>query len=197
MPDVPVYPKVAQYRSAAGLRARAQELGCEIPVDDEILTAAAGSPLARPIEMFGRRLANRWCIHPMEGWDGTLDGRPSDWTRRRWRHFGLSGAKLLWGGEAVAVRHEGRANPNQLMINEATLRELAGLRANAIEAHRESTATADEPVIGLQLTHSGRFCRPDPDHKLKPRIAYHHPLLDAKFGIAPDDDSVVMTDDDL
>ena len=50
--------------------------------------------------------------------------------------------------------------------------------------------------MGLQLTHSGRFCRPNPK-QLEPRIAYHHPLLDPKFGIDPDDDSVVWTDDDL
>jgi 2,4-dienoyl-CoA reductase-like NADH-dependent reductase (Old Yellow Enzyme family) len=51
-------------------------------------------------------------------------------------------------------------------------------------------------VVGLQLTHSGRFCRPN-SKELEPRIAYHHPLLDAKFGIDPDDDSVVWTDDEL
>ena len=32
------------------------------------------------------------------------DGRPTDLVRRRWRRFGESGAKLVWGGEAVAVR---------------------------------------------------------------------------------------------
>lgn len=197
MPDVPVYPKVAQYRSPEGLRERCRALQINIPVDDAVLTAAAGSPLAQPVEVFGRSIGNRWCIHPMEGWDGTLDGKPTDYTRRRWEHFGRSGAKLLWGGEAVAVRHEGRANPNQLMINEATLPELAQLREIAIAAHHQSMGSADDLVIGLQLTHSGRFCRPDPDHRLKPRIAYHHPLLDAKFGIAPDDDSVVISDDDL
>ena len=41
---------------------------------------------------------------------------------RRWQNFGRSGAKLIWGGEAVAVRHDGRANPNQLVINEDTPR---------------------------------------------------------------------------
>ncbi len=35
------------------------------------------------------------------------------------------------------------------------------------------------------------------DKRLEPRIAYHHPLLDAKFGIDPHDDSIVWTDDDL
>ncbi len=153
--------------------------------------------MASPIEAFGRTIGNRWCIHPMEGWDGTLDGLPTDWTRRRWRNFGLSGAKLIWGGEAVAVRHDGRANPNQLLISERTLGEIGGLRELLVEAHREATGSDAGLLIGLQLTHSGRFCKPDPDFKLKPRIAYHHPILDARFGIAADDDAVVFTDDEL
>src|SRR5256885_12597914 len=35
---------------------------------------------------------------------------------RRWQHFGESGAKLMWGGEAFAVQGDGRANPNQIGI---------------------------------------------------------------------------------
>jgi 2,4-dienoyl-CoA reductase-like NADH-dependent reductase (Old Yellow Enzyme family) len=49
--------------------------------------------------------------------------------------------------------------------------------------------------VGLQLTHSGRFCRPR--GRLEPRIAYHHPLLDKKFGIDASDASIVWRDDDL
>jgi NADPH2 dehydrogenase len=66
----------------------------------------------------------------------------------------------------------------------------------AVAAHRQQFGTTDDLLIGLQLTHSGRFCRPN-SKQLEPRIAYHHPLLDAKFGIDPNDDSVVWTDDDL
>jgi NADPH2 dehydrogenase len=65
-----------------------------------------------------------------------------------------------------------------------------------VTAHREAFGTTDDLVVGLQLTHSGRFCRPN-SKALEPRIAYHHPLLDEKFGIKPDDMSVVWTDDDL
>ena len=103
MAELHVFPKLTQYRTAQSLRDRWKELGWEIPCDDAILKAEDGSPMTQPIEVFGRTLSNRWCIHPMEGWDGTEDGRPSDWTRRRWRNFGHSGAKLIWGGEAVAV----------------------------------------------------------------------------------------------
>ncbi len=197
MAAVVSFPKVTRYRTAEGLRARWAELGWSIPCDEKVLTAAEGSPLAESIEAFGRWVGNRWCIHPMEGWDGTREGGPSDWTRRRWERFGRSGAKLIWGGEAVAVRHDGRANPNQLCLTEATRPAIAELRERLVAAHREAAGTADGLIVGLQLTHSGRFCRPNDHARLEPRIAYHHPLLDAKFGIAPDDDSVLLSDDDL
>jgi NADPH2 dehydrogenase len=197
MAEMKSYPKVTQFGTAAELRARWAELGCTIPCDDEIVTAAAGSPLAWPIEIFGKRVGNRWCIHPMEGWDGTLDGRPSDWTRRRWEHFGRSGAKLIWGGEAVAVRHEGRANPNQLWINPQTQGDIAGLREVLVKAHQEATGRTDDLLVGLQLTHSGRFCKPNDNKRFESRIAYHHPILDARFGVDPNDDRPVITDDAL
>jgi len=197
MAELKAYPKLMQYKTAADLKDRWTQLGWSIPCDERILTAAEGSPLAEPMQIFGRRVGNRWCIQPMEGWDGTADGRPTDWTHRRWEHFGRSGAKLIWGGEAVAVRHDGRANPNQLCLTSATQGDIAALRETLIGAHKQATGGADDLMIGLQLTHSGRFCKPNDNRRMEPRIAYHHPILDARFGIRPDDDSVVLTDDDL
>ena len=52
-------------------------------------------PLAKPFEIGGVGVGNRFAIQPMEGWDGSEDGQPSDLTRRRWRNFGYSGAKLI------------------------------------------------------------------------------------------------------
>ena len=46
-------------------------------------------------------------------------------------------------------------------------------------------------MIGFQLTHSGRFCRPTDKKKLESRIAFRHPILDRKFGIDPADDSII------
>jgi 2,4-dienoyl-CoA reductase-like NADH-dependent reductase (Old Yellow Enzyme family) len=128
----------------------------------------------------------------MEGWDGTTEGGLTEFTLRRWRRFGSSGAKLIWGGEAVAVRPDGRANPNQLMINEQTLGDLIALREALIAAHPGRT---DDLLIGVQLTHSGRFARPTDKKRLKPQILYHHPLLDRKFGLPPD--QPLMSDDDV
>jgi len=190
------YPKVAQFKDPSSLRRRLAELGLSLPIDERILTADEQSPLAEPIAIAGFRVGNRWCIHPMEGWDANREGTPSAHTLRRWRNFGASGAKLIWGGEAAAVQPDGRANPHQMLATESNRRGLRALLDTLRSAHRERFEREDDLLIGLQLTHSGRFCKPN-GHELEPRIAYHHPLLDAKFGIDAQDDSVVWTDDDL
>jgi 2,4-dienoyl-CoA reductase-like NADH-dependent reductase (Old Yellow Enzyme family) len=116
--------------------------------------------------------ADRYAILPMEGWDATEDGKPTDLVERRWRRFGESGASLVWGGEAVAVRADGRANPRQLLIGP----EVGGLREALLDAHRSRYGTTehDAPTIGLQLTHSGRYA------VTGPLVAYPHPVLDAR-----------------
>ena len=194
------YPKVGQLKSVEQLRQRLRELGVELPCDDAPLSAAQGSPLAQPIDLGGGRvIGNRWCVHPMEGWDGTTDGQPSEHTLRRWRHFGRSGCKLIWGGEAFAVQSDGRANPNQIgVVDDDVERAERGARAlldELVRAHRERFGRTDDLLVGLQLTHSGRFCRPREKQRLEPRIAYHHPILDPKFGIDARDNSVVISDD--
>ena len=134
----------------------------------------------------------------MEGWDGTEDGQPTDLTRRRWRNFGLSGAKLIWGGEAFAVVPEGRANPNQLMARPDSQKPMAELRQILLDAHGEAMGNTSDVLLGLQLTHSGRFCRPFRKDRMEPAILYHHPILDGKFGL--DSDYPLMEDsyiDDL
>jgi 2,4-dienoyl-CoA reductase-like NADH-dependent reductase (Old Yellow Enzyme family) len=178
------YRRIASFRSARELASHLESQGWSLPADDEILPAPL-SPLARSLEFGsgtnGRALGNRFAVQPMEGWDGERDGRPSELTRRRWLRMATSGAKLLWGCEAVAVLPEARANPNQLMLNGATAHHFARLRLEMIEAHRQRFGRADDLFIGLQLTHSGRFSRPREKSKLEPTIVYHHPILDAKF----------------
>jgi len=119
--------------------------------------------LRAPVAVAGRPCANRFAILPMEGWDGTDDGRPTDLVRRRWQRFGRSGAGLVWGGEAFAVRPEGRANPHQLCLGPSSAEDLAELHALLDPAQ----------VTSLQLTHSGRW-------SVEPRPGRSDPLLDSR-----------------
>jgi NADPH2 dehydrogenase len=187
------YPRVAALKTADTFREHLAACGASLQFDDT-LDGAAASPLARPFELDGVRVGNRFCILPMEGWDGTLDGEPSDLTRRRWERFGASGAKLIWGGEAVAVQPDGRANPNQLVLTTATQPAIAALREALVAAHRDKFgANADGDLFaGLQLTHSGRYAKPTVGTPA-PLTAYAHPHLDRRFpaGVR------MLTDDDL
>ncbi len=187
--------RIAALRTAAQFQDYLTELGLDLPFDPELRNGPA-DPLAAPYRLAdGFTMGNRWCIQPMEGWDGTADGRPTELTHRRWANFGRSGAKLIWGGEAVAVRPDGRANPQQLVLSPANRGALADLRTTLLAAHHEQFGRTDDLLVGLQLTHSGRFARPTHHTRLEPTMAYRHPLLDAKFNVAAD--HPLLTDADL
>jgi len=172
-------------RDVESFRSHLAKLQIHIPCDDELIVGDS-SPLAQPIHKHGLHLGNRFAIQPMEGWDGTADGRPTELTFRRWKNFGSSGAKLIWGGEAVAVRHDGRANPNQLAINKHSREDLNALRETLITEHTSVTGSAADLLVGLQLTHSGRYSRPNAHNRPEPQILYHHPILDPRLGISAD-----------
>jgi 2,4-dienoyl-CoA reductase-like NADH-dependent reductase (Old Yellow Enzyme family) len=189
--------RIPTLRTVEDFRKHVASLGIELPCDDAIV-AGQESPLAKPIEGFlinGKQMGNRYAVQPMEGWDCTTSGGMTDEVQRRWQRFGKSGAKLIFGGEAMAVRPDGRANPNQLMILEQTKSDLAKLRETLLKAHQERFGSTDNLVIGFQLTHSGRFCKPSDKKRMEPRVAYRHPILDKKFNVT--DDSQVWTDGEI
>jgi len=162
-----------------------QNLGLQIPCDPQIVIGSE-SPLRWPLNRGPFKIGNRIAVQPMEGWDATPDGAPSEKTVRRWQRFGRSGGKLIWGGEAVAVSHEGRANPNQLLAAPRTQESIAHLRAVLRREHILTTGSDDGLVIGLQLTHSGRYSRPNEYARPEPRILYHHPILDQRLKLPAD-----------
>lgn len=186
--------KVATLKTAADLSTHLDSIGVSLPFDEKV-QSGPDSPLAQPYVLDDRVIGNRFAVLPMEGWDGTTNGHPTELTRRRWQRFGLSGAKLIWGVEAVAVRPDGRANPNQLIILEETVSELAEARELLVQSHEEHFDNSADLMVGLQLTHSGRFSSPNDKKRLEPIILYHHPILDPKFGLAAD--SPVITDDEI
>jgi len=177
--------RLGSLRDVARFQECLSSLGLKIPCDRELVRGEK-SPLEQLVARPGIRIGNRIAAQPMEGWDGTADGNPTARTFRRWQRFGQSGAKLIWGGEAVAVRHDGRANPNQLVAAPHTRDGLARLREALVEAHRQTTGSDQGLLVGLQLTHSGRYSRPNADDRPQPRILYHHPILDRRLGLPPD-----------
>ena len=169
------YAPIRRLTTVDQLRRHAAGLGIDLPLVDEVDPHGA---LARPVEIRDgtagpKSVPNRFAILPMEGWDATADGRATDLVRRRWRRFGASGAGLVWA-EATAVCPEGRANPHQLLLDDSTVGDLAELRG----------LLGPDQVTGLQLTHSGRWSRPE--GAPQPRTAYAHPLLDGRVGAGPD-----------
>jgi 2,4-dienoyl-CoA reductase-like NADH-dependent reductase (Old Yellow Enzyme family) len=191
----PRFPRVAQLKSAESFLQHLSKIEADLPFN-ETLNEPGQSVMGQTFKLnSGRIIGNRFCILPMEGWDGTLEGLPTEMTKRRWHNFAISGAKLLWGCEAVAVNPEGRANPNQLLINEANLDTFKLLYNDLIGAHESKFGTTSDLYVGLQLTHSGRFAIPDNDRKRKPKILYKHSILDKKFNIPQD--YPVLTDAEI
>jgi NADPH2 dehydrogenase len=173
-----------KYKTSEALLADARTLGLALDLSADL------SPLLQPIEFGGRRVGNRLAIQPMEGCDGEPDGSPGELTFRRYQRFGAGGAKLIWG-EAAAVVPEGRANPRQLVINATNAPSLEKLLHTARQAHIEANRHDDDLLIGLQLTHSGRYAYQ------RPLLAQHDPLLDPRTVADKSTGRVVGPDDRL
>ena len=179
-----------KYRTLADLEAEVARLGLALHFRNDL------APLFQHARVGPFTVGNRFCVQPMEGCDGTSDGRPDELTFRRYQRFGAGGAKLIWG-EATAVVEEGRANSRQLLINDATATDLAKMLQICRQAHRESCGSDDDLVVGLQLTHSGRYSY------RRPLLAVHDPVLDSRTivdrdsGRTMDASYPLLSDDDL
>ncbi|MBI3473532.1 MAG: NADH:flavin oxidoreductase, partial [Candidatus Solibacter usitatus] len=144
--------------------------------------------LGRKVAVGGFTAGNSLAIHPMEGCDSTPDGRPDELTWRRYLRFARGGAKLLWF-EATAVRHDGRANARQLWITRDNVDDYARLVEAILREHRARWGSADDLLMPVQLTHSGRYAVP------VKQIAYHNPFIDRKSGTPAE--FPVIGDDEL
>jgi len=145
---------------------KARELGVDLPYSDDI------SPLFMKAVVAGRTLANRLAVLPMEAADGEADGAPTPLTARRYERYAAGGASLIWF-EATAVTPEGRSNPHQLMITAETKPAFKRLVSRVRKAAR---AAGRDPLLILQLTHSGRFSKPEGIPQ--PVITQRSPFLD-------------------
>ena len=166
-----------RFKDRPALERKIAELGLDIPFSDDI------SILFSPVVVARRILPNRFVILPMEGADGDARGGPSELTLSRYKNYALGGARLIWF-ETTAVTLAGRSNPRQLWIHPETLDGLKKLvKETRLAAHRKFGPDHDLLLV-LQLTHSGRFSKPD--GRPAPVIAQRNPLLDAKLGLSAD-----------
>jgi 2,4-dienoyl-CoA reductase (NADPH2) len=172
------------YRTREDLEREIAELGLELPIQGDL------SPLSRPVPIGNRVAPNSLAVQPMEGCDGTLDGRPDTLTTRRYLRFAAGGAGLLWF-EATAVTPEARANPRQLLLTEATASSFARLREAALAEGRRVNGDVYRPFTVIQLAHSGRYSRPV--DRPAPIIAHHDGVLDGAMGI-PEDHALISDD---
>ncbi len=153
-----------RFHSVEEVEAEATRLGLSMRFDADL------GPLFRPVPVGPLVAGNAFCVQPMEGCDGKPDGAPDELTFRRYRRFGAGGAKLIWG-EAAAVCPEGRATPRQLLVADHTIGGIGRMLAECRAAHREAMGDEKGLIVGLQLTHSGRYSYP------RPLIAVECPLL--------------------
>jgi 2,4-dienoyl-CoA reductase-like NADH-dependent reductase (Old Yellow Enzyme family) len=178
-----------KFKTPESLTAEAARLGAALPLSEQF------DALFQPVTIGTKRCGNRLAIQPMEGCDGTSDGQPDELTFRRYVRFGAGGAKLIWG-EATAISDEGRSNSRQLWLYDGSSSAIEEMISRCHKSHRDACGSDGDLVVGLQLTHSGRYSY------RRPLLATHDPLLDRltidkASGRVVDSSYPLLTDDDL
>ena len=156
-------------RSIGELMRLAEELNCPIEAIEDT------SVLAEPVEIGHLHSPNSLAVHPMEGCDGDNDGKPGKLTLRRYRRFAAGGAGLIWA-EAIAIAGEARANPRQLWLHDGSKTAIGEMVSMMRRVAAESMGPDHKPVIVAQLTHSGRYSKPQ--GKSEPLIPQRDPYRD-------------------
>jgi 2,4-dienoyl-CoA reductase (NADPH2) len=167
-----------RFKSKEELINKAKQLGFDLPFDEDI------SALLSPIIIEDHNISNRLVIQPMEGYDSSKDGSPSDLTRRRYLRYAEGGSGMVWF-EAVAVSHQGRSNPRQLWLHQENIDNFEFL---CRDMKKHALAHNKNQMLVIQLTQSGRYSRPA--GKPEPLVPQLNPILDKGT-------PYILTDDDL
>ena len=167
-----------RFKNKEDLILKGKKLGFDLPFSDDI------SPLFNPQPVAGFSISNRLVVQPMEGYDSENDGSPSELTKRRYLRYAAGGSGIIWF-EAVSVSPDSRSNPHQLWLTKANSDYYAFL---IDEIRKTANKLAINPLLVIQLTHSGRYSKPE--GKAKPQVAAFNPVLDKTT-------PYILTDDDL
>ncbi len=134
------------------------------------------SALLTPFTLHGKTVPNRMGLQPLEGFDGTPDGSPSDLIFRRYKRYAEGGSGLIWY-ESIAISDDGRCNPLQMIINKHTISEIKRL-VDESNTHAANAMGSDHrPYNVLQLTHSGRRSN-DKNWQPTPLAVVENPYMD-------------------
>jgi 2,4-dienoyl-CoA reductase-like NADH-dependent reductase (Old Yellow Enzyme family) len=179
------------------LRKLAVSLSLDMPMQEDV------SILGEILKIGPLAAPNRLAVNPMEGADGDSAGNPGELTLRRYKRFAAGGCGIIWV-EAIAVVPEGRANPRQLWLHDKSKDAFANMVKQSRQAAQDSMGSSHRPIIVAQLTHSGRYSKPEGISKpIIPQrdpyrdgmIPQHPPVKNAKQAIPGN--YPIVTDDYL
>ncbi len=158
-----------RFKTADELLKKAEELGINLPWQEDL------DPLFQPVYLGEIEIQNRLVVHPMEGFDANPDGSPGELTFRRYNRYAEGGSGMIWF-EATAVVKEGRSNPRQLLLNKQTLSGFQRLIEDIRSSASKAFGASHNLYLVLQLTHSGRFSKPE--GLPEPSVFCFNPYLD-------------------
>jgi succinate dehydrogenase/fumarate reductase flavoprotein subunit/2,4-dienoyl-CoA reductase-like NADH-dependent reductase (Old Yellow Enzyme family) len=174
-----------RYKSATDLKTNAEELAIELPWSDSI------DPLFQPILIRNVVVPNRLTVQPMEGFDCDAMGTPGPLAFRRYGRYAAGGNGMIWF-EACSVSPDGRSNPHQMMITSDNVHQYKRLTEHIRSTAQKSFGVDFKPYLVLQLTHSGRYSKPDKD--FQPKFFSNNPIL---AGVANNNPDQFYTDSEI
>lgn len=160
------------YNNLDEIEAECKRFGLNLPFSSNM------EVFKNKVNVNGFSVPNSIAFHPMEGCDGKRDGSPGELTIRRYKRLAKGGAGLIWF-EAVAVVHEGRANPRQLWIHRENVDRFKELFETIMDTAHEEQGEDFNPLCIMQLTHSGRFS--SPDDGFAPIIPCENPYINSRY----------------
>ncbi len=138
--------------------------GLYIPYSEDMTTLAKSAKIGKFTAL------NRIVYQPMEGQDADDAGNPTEITYDRYKALAKGGAGIIWV-EAVSVVYEGRSNLHQLLITNDNVDAFAKLVTDIKTTCLHENGY--EPVVIIQLNHSGRHSKPD--GVPAPMVTHHIP----------------------
>lgn len=156
-------------RTISDLSQLAGELHLEIPISEDIQS------LLEAVNIKNKKVPNRLVVQPMEGFDSMDNGAPGELSFRRYKRYAAGGSGMIWF-EATSIMHSGRSNPRQLMLTHESLPEFQKLVEMVRLEARKIHGSDFDPFLVLQLTHSGRYSKPE--GVLTDKYFSSNPILD-------------------